>query len=50
MMVVQAPSLELVSMDWEANISWVAVKEPKLSYHIGETLYFIIYTQYGNLI
>ena len=31
-------------------IAWVAVKELKLSYHIGETLLFIIYTHYGNLI
>ena len=29
---------------------WVAVKELKLSYYIGETLLFTIYTQYGNLI
>ena len=29
---------------------WVAVKELKLSYDIGETLLFTIYTQYGNLI
>ena len=30
--------------------SWVAVKEPKLSYYIGETLLFTIYTHYGNLV
>ena len=29
---------------------WVAVKELNLSYHIGETLLFTIYTHYGNLI
>ena len=29
---------------------WVAVQELKLSYYIGETLLFTIYTQYGNLI
>ena len=29
---------------------WVAIKELKLSYHIGETLLFTIYTHYGNLI
>ena len=29
---------------------WVAVKELKLSYYIGETLLFAIYTHYGNLI
>ena len=28
----------------------VAVKELKLSYYIGETLLFAIYTHYGNLI
>ena len=32
------------------SIFWVAVKELKLSYHIGETLLFTIYTHYGNLI
>ena len=29
---------------------WVAVKELKLSYYIGETLLFTIDTHYGNLI
>ena len=29
---------------------WVAVKELKLSYYIGETLLFTMYTHYGNLI
>ena len=29
---------------------WVAVKKLKLSYYIGETLLFTIYTHYGNLI
>ena len=29
---------------------WAAVKELKLSYYIGETLLFPIYTHYGNLI
>ena len=29
---------------------WVAVKELKLSYYIGETLLFTIYTHCGNLI
>ena len=29
--------------------TWVAVKELKLSYYIGETLLFTIYTHYGNL-
>ena len=32
------------------GLSWVAVKELKLSYYIGETLLFSIYTHYGNLI
>ena len=31
-------------------LNWVAVKELKLSHHIGETLLFTIYTHYGNLI
>ena len=30
--------------------SWVAVKELNLSYYIGESLLFTIYTHYGNLI
>ena len=29
---------------------WVAVKELNLSYHIGKTLLFTIYTHSGNLI
>ena len=33
----------------DAN-DWVAVKELKLSYYIGETLLFTMYTHYGNLI
>ena len=31
-------------------VAWVAVKELKLSYYIGETLLFTICTHYGNLI
>ena len=31
-------------------VVWVAVKELKLSYYLGETLLFTIYTHYGNLI
>ena len=31
----------------EAKV-WVAVKELKLSYYIGETLVFTIYTQYAT--
>ena len=33
-----------------ALLYWVAVKKLKLSYCIGETLLFTIYTHYGNLI
>ena len=32
------------------KLNWVAVKGLKLSYYIGETLLFTIYTHYGNLI
>ena len=32
------------------DFSWVAVKELKISYYIGETLLFTIYAHYGNLI
>ena len=28
---------------------WVAVQELKLSYYIGETLLFAVYTHFGNL-
>ena len=31
------------------RLYWVAVKELKLRYYIGETLLFTIYTHYGNL-
>ena len=31
-------------------LNWVVVKELNLSYYIGETLLFTIYTHYGNLI
>ena len=31
-------------------LDWVAVKDLILSYYIGETLLFTIYTHYGNLI
>ena len=37
------------SLDYGSDY-WVAVKELKLSYYIGETLLFTIYTHYGNLI
>ena len=32
------------------DLYWVAVKELKFSYYIGETRLFTIYTHYGNLI
>ena len=32
------------------TVPWVAVKELKLSYFLGETLLFTMYTHYGNLI
>ena len=36
---------------WKVTVSvWVAVKELKLSYYIGETLLFTIYTHYGNFL
>ena len=40
-----------VHVDILVHDSWVAVKELKLSYYIGETLLFTIYiyTHYGNL-
>ena len=31
------------------GIIWVAVKELNLSYKIGETLLFTMYTHFGNL-
>ena len=34
----------------EGTLYWVAVKEIKLSYYIGETLLFTTYTHYSNLI
>ena len=30
------------------GLFWVAVKELELSYYIGETLLFAIYTHFGN--
>ena len=32
------------------SLIWVAVKELKLNYYIGESLLFNLYTNYGNLI
>ena len=40
----------LRARSWSLRVNWVAVKELKLSYYIGETLLFTIYTHYGNLI
>ena len=40
----------MIHMTPKDIVVWVAVKELKLSYHIGETLLFTIYTHYGNLI
>ena len=37
------------SPDLHLNLGWVAVKELNLSYYVGETLLFTIYTHYGNL-
>ena len=34
---------------YSRQLVWVAVKEFELSYYIGETLLFTIYTRYGNL-
>ena len=34
----------------EAPLNWVAVEELNSSYYIGGTLFFIIYTHYGNFI
>ena len=36
------------SMKFTAPNNWVAVKELKISYSIGETLLFTMYTHYGN--
>ena len=36
--------------NFQMLLFWVAVKELKLSYYIGEALLFTIYTHYGNLI
>ena len=51
------PKPPLKNSYWEGEgpklslkLYWVAVKELKLSYYIGETLLFTIFTHYGNLI
>ena len=40
--------MHLFTLSWP--FLWVAVKELELSYYVGETLLFTIYTHYGNLI
>ena len=42
--------LQIVLEGEGGELSWVAVKELKLSYYIGQTLLFTIYTHYGTLI
>ena len=44
------PSSSLGILKKIPGLVWVAVKELILSYYIGETLLFTIYTHYGNLI
>ena len=46
----QILSVRLLKVYVDPACCWVAVKELKLSYYIGETLLFTIYTHYGNLI
>ena len=41
---------EALQSPQSAKDDWVAVKELNLSYYIGETQLFTIYTHYGNLI
>ena len=41
------PRLGGMQEPWNA---WVAVKDLKLSYYIGETILITIYTHYGNFI
>ena len=40
-------NIMLLSSEW---VCWVAVKELNLSYYIGATLLFTVYTHYGNFI
>ena len=40
----------IVLQSWSFVLVWVAVKELKLSYYIGETLLVTTYSHYGNLI
>ena len=50
---LQDPRVSAGSANRNHGSTWVAVKELKLSYYIGETLIFnihiYIYTHYGNL-
>ena len=39
----------MIGLDPKCSSFWVAVKELKLSYCIGETLLFTTCTHYGNL-
>ena len=39
-----------IAAQTDFSVNWVAVKELNLSYYIGETLLFTIYTHYGNLL
>ena len=50
--MIKVPSITLSqrSEDFMFAINWVAVKELKLRYYIGETLLSTIYTYSGNLI
>ena len=41
---------KVLPSDTTHSLSWVAVKELKVSYNIGETLLFTVYTYYGSLI
>ena len=47
---LKGSSIPLHDVDLLFPIYWVAVKELKLSYYIGEAPLFTIYTHYGNLI
>ena len=47
---ISPSSAESGNKVFKTCLHWVAVKELKLNYYIGETLLFTIYTHYGNLI
>ena len=46
----RALALGFIVYGRQLGVNWVAVKELKLSYYIGETLLFAIYTHDGTLI